>query len=571
MKFSFFSVVICFVILAYSASLNREKEKKKKKSDIHIESNKIDKNIKKFDYGTLKKKFHINDKDENVKDVNKYNEIGENGKNGKNGKNEKNGKIGKNGKNEENEKNKQPEGISVSLEKTNSLEETLVQINNEYNKCIDMIEKEIHDNIDDKESLKVKDELEKLCVIKKEKDEKEEYEKYKKKMKEKSMEMDMDNEKEERKRINDDIKSQLGISSKIEVTNEVLNDSLSEIKNCVRNYREKCPLNWKINKDNKLYCMAPESYKGPCERKLITNLDISEKIKIEKKCYIFWQCENNCVQDFENSICPLEWTMKNEEYCISPESYIGNCLNQINFINMTNKEKAIYSNLCDVRWPCKKKCEHDYSVLCPDEWIEGNDGYCFPTRNYKGNCKNKIYFKHLDKIMKETYEQKCQFSYPCINSCEKNYDDLCPNLWISINGNECAPSEYYNGSCKENYIFKKKNVEEKKMFENLCEVSYPCLKKCKRNYSYSCPIGWKETLSFCLAPNSYKFNCNKLIKNDMNEKEKIEISKKCHIFWPCENYEILLKKLIYNNMTEKDYLSIVNGPVDNTTGKVIYI
>ncbi|SBT34298.1 CPW-WPC family protein, putative [Plasmodium ovale wallikeri] len=517
-KFKKASRVLSLRYTLYHLLVQNESEKKKKSDETG------ERKISKYNYGSLKKKFSIEDKEQS--------------------KDEKEKEVS----------NTNGEGVNFSMDGDYP--------NHEYKKCMDLIEKEFHEKKGD-ENLKVKEELEKLCLKKKEEDEEEE------KMKRIKLQVDGQNVVTEKDKKNKEIKSQLGLSTKLEVSSKLLRESLSEMKNCTRNYRQKCPMNWKVSTSNNLYCVAPDSYIGPCAKKINNDIDISEKIKMEKKCLVFWQCDNNCIQDFENSVCPLDWVMFNEEYCTAPDNYVGNCLTKINFLNMSNKEKSIYSNLCDVRWPCKKNCEHDYSVLCPHGWVEGNNGFCLATSTYKGNCSKKMYLKHLDKMMKQMYEQKCQFSYPCVNACEKNYDELCPNLWQSVNENECAPSEYYNGNCKENYIFKNRNVEEKKLFEKLCDVSYSCLKQCKRDYSYTCPIGWKETLSYCLAPPSYKHSCNKLIKKNMNQKEKIEIGKKCNVFWPCANYEILLKKLIYNNLSEEDYLSVVSGPVDNTTGAVI--
>ncbi|CRG94257.1 CPW-WPC family protein [Plasmodium gallinaceum] len=516
MKVFIFYIFVCINFLKCLSCLKSLNGNKKNKI-----TGRNEKKINKYDYNSLKRRFDVDIKKE-----------------------------------EKREKNVDMKRENTIIEREN--------IMNEYEKCMNVIEKEFKDKTDN-ESIKIKEELKKLCSQKKIEDETKQNEEEKKK----NHQMNVDSDSLKKKK-NEEIKSQLGLSSKIIVPNEILNESLSEIKNCLRNYREKCPLNWIVSKDDNKFCNAPDSYIGPCEKKIRNDIDISEKKMLEKKCLIFWQCDHNCDhQDFENYLCPLDWIKINDEYCKAPEHYVGTCLNKIKFSSMSNKEKMIYSNLCDIRWPCKEKCEHDYSVLCPDGWIEGNNEYCIATNGYKGNCKKKIYLKHLDKIMKQAYEQKCQFNYPCFNSCEKNYDDLCPNLWLSVNEKECAPSEYYNGNCKENYIFKNRNIEEKKQFEKLCNVSYRCLEKCKRDYSYNCPIGWKETLSYCLAPNSYKYNCDKLMKKNMNENEKIEIGKKCHVFWPCSNYEILLKKLIYNNMSEEDYVSIINGPVDNATGKIV--
>lgn len=436
-----------------------------------------------------------------------------------------------------------------------------------FEQCMSLIEKEFREKTDE-ESKKLREEMEKLCFEKKKEDVRTEEEEGKRqKEKEKKETSATEENYEEKKRK--EIISKLGLSSKTDIPLRILEDSLAEIKNCSRNYREHCPLNWKFDSD-KITCIAPDSYIGSCEKRMSSAIDITEKKKKEKECSFFWRCENNCVQDMENFICPLYWEQIDDVTCQAPSNYTGKCLNTMKFGSMGNKEKVIYSNLCDVMWPCKEKCEHDYSVLCPEGWLEKEKEYCVASNLYKGNCDKILHLKNFDKSMKEIYEDKCNFSYPCVNTtCEKNYDDMCPNLWIPVNDNECAPSEFYNGNCKENYIFKKKNIEEKKQFEKLCNVSYSCLQTCQRDYSSNCPIGWKETLVYCLAPSTYKYDCRKTMRKNLKDVEKIQISKKCHVFWPCSNYEVLLKHLLHENMSEQDYISILNGPIDAITGEVI--
>lgn len=457
-------------------------------------------------------------------------------------------------------------------EKEKSKQEVIekrVSAENEYTNCMNLINQQYKDKTDS-ESLKLREELEQMCAIKHSEDKKEE-ERRQAKIKE---EEEKDRKKKEKldpfEEKNKQIKSQLGISNDIDISNKILSETLSELKNCSRNYRDPCPLNWKLDEDL-ITCVSPDSYIGPCEKRMSSEIDISEKKNIEKKCLVFWKCDIDCIQDFEGSECPMEWTQLDEENCQAPSNYTGKCSSRMKFVNLSPKNKSIYSNICDVRWPCMKQCEHDYSVLCPEGWIPREDGTCVATSSYKGSCDKVLYLKNLDRSMKEIQEEKCNFHYPCVHNCEKNYDDLCPNSWMPVSENECAPSENYHGSCKQNYIFKNKNIEEKQQFEKLCEVSYSCVQNCKRDYSSNCPIGWKETLIHCLAPSSYNYNCSKVIQKDLTENEKIMLSKKCNIFWPCSNYEVLLKNLIYDNMTEQDYISIMSGPVDPSTGRIVNV
>ncbi|KJP87092.1 hypothetical protein AK88_03260 [Plasmodium fragile] len=552
--FAFVWLILCVVFQSCSGEVNAGDKneishKNEKNEEVHQPG---DRKIRKYNFGSLKKKLHIESKEQ--------------------GDEERGAES-----NDQKEDNQNEGEAAVSTAKTNAGQEKLSP-QDAYATCIGMIEKEFKGEAD----AKIKEQLENVCTKKREQDEAEkaalEANDVKSKLNEKAPlklrthdgGMDNDSTEHDSKRY---IISQLGLSTKLDVPLDVLKESLSEVKNCVRDYTQKCPLNWQVTDTNEMLCVAPESYIGPCAKQIKNDLDADEKVLMEKKCSIFWKCDYKCIQDFEDSVCPIDWVMQKEDqygYCVSPEGYTGKCTRKIKFSTMTSKEKVIYSNLCDLRWPCKKNCTHDYSVLCPSGWIEGADGYCLATSSYTGNCEKKIYLKHLDEVMKQTYEHKCQFNYPCVHSCEKNYNDVCPNLWIPVNEKECTPSENYNGRCKHNYIFKGKiTEEEKKNFEKMCHVSYPCVKDCKRDYSFNCPIGWKETLSFCLAPTSYRYSCEKMMKNNMTEREKIQISAKCLVFWPCSNYEVILKNLLHSNISSADYMSVVNGPVNDATGEVV--
>ncbi|VUZ95334.1 CPW-WPC family protein [Plasmodium vivax] len=542
--FAFVCLTLCVVFQSCSGEViaggkNEISLKREQNEEVHQRG---DRKIRKYNFDSLRKKLHVESKEQGKEEMGTQSSDQQG-----------DSQIGG--------------GTGVSPEE-------------EYAKCIGMIEQEFKGEAD----AKVREQLESLCLKKREQDEAAKGAEAAKAAKaakavkaanEENAQLKTDSLSAANRDGKRSIISQLGLSTKVDVPLEVLKESLSEVKNCVRDYTQRCPLNWKVSETDETVCVAPESYIGPCEKEVKNNLQEDEKMQMERKCSLFWKCDYKCVQNFEGSVCPIDWLMEEEQqqqggFCKSPESYTGKCIGKIKFSNMTSKEKAIYSNLCEVRWPCKKKCVHDYSVLCPSGWVEGADGYCLATSSYSGNCEKRIYLKHLDEAMKQTYEHKCQFNYPCVKSCEKDYHAVCPQLWLPVSEKECTPSESYNGRCRHNYIFKGNLMEEeKKNFERMCHVSYPCVRDCKRDYSFSCPIGWKETLSFCLAPTSYRYTCEKMMRKNMTEREKIQVSAKCLVFWPCSNYEVVLKNLLHGSISPADYLSVLNGPVDGASGAVV--
>ncbi|CDI85383.1 plasmodium falciparum CPW-WPC domain-containing protein, putative [Eimeria praecox] len=76
-----------------------------------------------------------------------------------------------------------------------------------------------------------------------------------------------------------------------------------------------------------------------------------------------------CPHDF-SVLCPFAWTPTGDDTsCTAPEAYIGGCERQMNFA-VSPSEKERIEDECLISWPCMKKCNRDFSLLCPENWKE---------------------------------------------------------------------------------------------------------------------------------------------------------------------------------------------------------
>ncbi|VWU51754.1 CPW-WPC family protein, putative [Hepatocystis sp. ex Piliocolobus tephrosceles] len=197
---------------------------------------------------------------------------------------------------------------------------------------------------------------------------------------------------------------------------------------CNKDYSHNCANGWtKSNLTEE--CIAPISYRGPCPRFLQAETETKKKKILEQECNIFWPCIVDCEKDYTVP-CPEKWVQEDEENCRPLSTYDGTCLSKHNFTNMTNEQKNIWSNKCLTSWPCKENCKKDYSKECPQGWIKENDGTCYAPKKYSGPCLSRVSLSSLDKDMKVAFEKLCMLQYPCLKTCEIDDNDPCPKNWI---------------------------------------------------------------------------------------------------------------------------------------------
>ena len=100
-------------------------------------------------------------------------------------------------------------------------------------------------------------------------------------------------------------------------------------------------------------------------------------------------------------------------------------------------------------------CERDYSVKCPDKFVNvgrifgSETEYCAATAEYDGPCASEAHsFKGMSIKAKARWSKLCQTSWPCV-LCERNYEAICPQGWTRLNATlSCAPPSSYAGPCR---------------------------------------------------------------------------------------------------------------------------
>lgn len=197
---------------------------------------------------------------------------------------------------------------------------------------------------------------------------------------------------------------------------------------CRRDFSNHCAEGWS-KLLNSEECVAPLSYTGPCPRFLQAAHDTKKKKLLEKECNINWPCMTKCEIDY-SAQCPSTWIPIDSVTCFPSSIYNGRCLLPQDFSIMTVEQKIIWGNMCDATWPCKEKCKKDYAKSCPQGWNKDDSGLCTAPKHYNGPCLPKASLTTMDKEMKVAFEKLCQIEFPCLRKCELDMEEACPKQWI---------------------------------------------------------------------------------------------------------------------------------------------
>ncbi|CAD7945646.1 unnamed protein product [Amoebophrya sp. A120] len=79
----------------------------------------------------------------------------------------------------------------------------------------------------------------------------------------------------------------------------------------------------------------------------------------------------------------------------------------LKLMRLVSKKTAVHDN------DLPSDCIRDYSVNCPVNWDEDDDGYCSAPPTYTGLCPSRISFLTLTKEMKRAASGHCDFAWPC--------------------------------------------------------------------------------------------------------------------------------------------------------------
>lgn len=179
-------------------------------------------------------------------------------------------------------------------------------------------------------------------------------------------------------------------------------------------------------------------------------------------------------------------------------------------------------------------CRRDYSSPCAEGWFKINSEECISNISYEGPCSRLLHLQH-DTKKKKLLEKQCNINWPCLIECEKDYSSQCPQNWFPENEKICKPLSTYKGSCLYSYDFSNMNNKQKEIWSNKCETNWPCKEKCKKDYSKFCPKNWiRDNNGLCKAAKNYNGPClSKASLFTLDKSMKIAFEKLCKIDYPC--------------------------------------
>ncbi|PFH38245.1 cpw-wpc domain-containing protein [Besnoitia besnoiti] len=286
-----------------------------------------------------------------------------------------------------------------------------------------------------------------------------------------------------------------------------LRAAYAEAEACDQDYSFLCPFSWTEAGDGSS-CTAPEAYIGPCQKHQSFALSKEEKQSKERECLITWPCLKKCVRDYMQ-LCPAGWTDIGGGQCSAPFSYSGRCSRTSSFAGLSREERERWSAACDVYWPCQGPCKRDYSAACPEGWtLAGGEGKCRAPVGYDGPCGPVESIGSFDTETKQLFENRCNVRFPCESKCRRDYSFACPQSWANVTLEKCVPSDTYAGPCREEVDAAGMTEQDKIDFEERCQADWPCAEdKCQRDFNAPCPLEWTETRKACLAPAHYEGPC----------------------------------------------------------------
>ncbi|XP_053990279.1 uncharacterized protein LOC128882635 isoform X2 [Hylaeus volcanicus] len=254
---------------------------------------------------------------------------------------------------------------------------------------------------------------------------------------------------------------------------------------------------------------------------------------------------DDCERDYTR-LCPQHWLPRGDGHsCRAHLQYTGSCQHLVNFSDFSPLKKSDFAIECNVTWPCKAPaCIQDVSAPCPMHFLVQDDGSCLASSLYHGKCVRKMSFKNYSRAHRLLWTEICNVFWPCRNPCSNKIISICPRYWsLSHSKKYCiAPLEYLGPCSPVQPVSMKKEIMTKN-----CGVQYDCdkiiksskdIQSCQQDYASMCPFEWKVSLlnsSICEAPFPYKGPCPlrfSFINYTMIMKK--QFSKACNVYWPCK-------------------------------------
>jgi len=238
-----------------------------------------------------------------------------------------------------------------------------------------------------------------------------------------------------------------------------------------------------------------------------------------------------CLPDF--SQCPKGWA-KEGSLCVASSSYGGQCAHEVDFSEMSVEQKLAFASFCSVAFPCQGGCAQDFQQSCPSLWREIGTGVCSAPLQYEGDCASRLETAGMSEEDKYAWSIRCGARWPCAAS-QKSYEDICPEGWELQFGSVCAAPANYTGPCEQKAHMHGSTLVDKKAFEKTCRVQWAMeLSSCAHDHSASCPLGWYQSGSECLAPLGYNVCGGRKDFSGMTPAAKADWAHNCKVEWPCK-------------------------------------
>lgn len=199
--------------------------------------------------------------------------------------------------------------------------------------------------------------------------------------------------------------------------------------------------------------------------------------------------------------CPRGWERFGKWSCAAPVSYVGPCMKDYEGLaKLDEGSKQRLEGRCNIEWPCEVQCERDWSVACPEFWVETVSGYCIAPPQYRFEGCAKMLPAGASITERQSIAAVCHVKWPCTSRCEKDYAQACPTGWLQNIDASCQVAKRRErvGPCEPVVIFANSSmtnaVEGKKTFAAKCGVEFcaqeETLQSAASNSAELCPHGW---------------------------------------------------------------------------------
>jgi len=142
-----------------------------------------------------------------------------------------------------------------------------------------------------------------------------------------------------------------------------------------------------------------------------------------------------------------------------------------------------------------------------------------------------------------TFTEKIDPVVPGVDSCDRDYDDVCPEGWVNIGAVKGGSTEYchggtqYFGPCSDEVqSFSSMSTNAKKRWSAACQAFFPC-KSCSRDFGQTCPEGWAQVGNTrkCKPEAAYKGICRGAVNFEGYNNAMLESwSEACGAYWKCQ-------------------------------------